>query len=256
MRSPLGAATRSVASVMLVTASCALLAQPLGVGAPPAAAPREPTVDSRTLNRTAPKAVPFVVPPVVERPFADEAGPKVAVSEVRVTDSLSRKGKRLRAAVDQVIEQALSAQPADGYTVNQLQLIANEVAKAYSEIGGFVLAQAFVPEQTVTDGVVELRVVEGFLEAVMAEENDIFSDRALRRAFRGLRGKPVRRKHIESALLRVNDVPGLDVFGVFSPGEALGGTALTLRAQDEQRVSLNTFSDNHGNSLTGEYRAY
>jgi cytochrome c oxidase subunit 3 len=56
--------------------------------------------------------------------------------------------------------------------------------------------------------------------------------------FSRLRGEPVSEREIESALLTLQEFPGLTVFGTFRAGTQLGQTDLLVRVTDEDRFSI------------------
>ena len=140
-------------------------------------------------------------------------------------------------------------------TIEQLDSIAQSVTDYYRE-HGFILATAFVPEQEVSDGVIHLKVLEGRLGSVTVSNNQIFSPETVSAAFNHELGQPVTEERIESALRRINDLPGVRVRGSFSPGKNVGETSLNLGVLDEQSWSSSLLLDNHGSPTTGEVRLF
>lgn len=140
-------------------------------------------------------------------------------------------------------------------TIEQIDSIAQSVTDYYRE-HGFILATAFVPEQEVSDGVIHLKVLEGRLGSVTVSNNRIFSPETVSAAFNNELGEPVTEERIESALRRINDLPGVRVRGSFSPGKNVGETSLNLGVLDEQSWSSNLLLDNHGSPTTGEVRLF
>jgi hemolysin activation/secretion protein len=140
-------------------------------------------------------------------------------------------------------------------TIEQLDAIALSVTEYYRE-RGLILATAFIPEQEVTDGVIRLNVLEGRLGSVTVSNNAIFDDSVISAAFNGELGEAVTEEKIESALRRINDLPGVRVRGSFSPGQNVGETSLNLGVLDEKAWSSNVLMDNHGADATGEIRLF
>jgi hemolysin activation/secretion protein len=140
-------------------------------------------------------------------------------------------------------------------TIEQLDSIALSVTEFYRE-KGLILATAFVPEQTVSDGLIRLNVLEGRLGDVTVSNNSIFDDSVISAAFSGEMGEAVTEERIESALRRINDLPGVRVRGSFSPGQNVGETSLNLGVLDEKAWSSNVLMDNHGSDTTGEIRLF
>ncbi len=138
--------------------------------------------------------------------------------------------------------------------IDELQGIAAEVARYYRR-HGLILAQAYIPPQTIRDGVVTLRVVEGRLGQVLVEKPRRYTVAQLTQPFVGQVGQPVARQRVEEALLLLSDYPGLRSFGVFRPGSAPGTTDLVVSVLEERRVEGRLHADNYGSQYTGEYRA-
>jgi len=139
-------------------------------------------------------------------------------------------------------------------SIGRLQEVANEITRYYRN-AGFILAQAFIPEQTVQDDTVIIRVLEGTLEAVKVEGNKLYSTNVLELPFKDVIGKAVQKDQLESSLLYLTDYPGLNAFGVFKPGDEVGGTNLVLNVQKEDRFEWALTGDNYGIDSTGQWRA-
>lgn len=140
-------------------------------------------------------------------------------------------------------------------TVEQLDRIALSVTEYYRE-RGFILATAFIPEQEVTDRQVRMNVLEGRLGQVTVSNNEIFAPETIAMAFNNEIGEPVTEERIESALRRINDLPGVRVRGSFSPGDNVGETALNLGVLEEKAWQSSVLFDNHGAETTGENRLF
>ena len=138
-------------------------------------------------------------------------------------------------------------------TIGLLQDIANEVTSYYRS-KGFILAQAYVPAQTVSNGDVVIQVIEGNLAQIVVENNHDYLTGMMQRPFAGLIGQPVYKEQIEQSMLRLRDYPGLDVFGVFRPGTDVGSTNLVLNVQRERGYEQSVQVDNFGTDFTGNNR--
>ena len=195
------------------------------------------------------------VPPVIQRPLGMEEGPRVVVTRFELSGAVDREEQSLRVSdLKAALAGHVRSQPPDGYTINQLQTIADEITRYYRE-RGFVIAQAIVPAQEVRDGVVNLRVLEGSLEEIRVEGNTFYKAKVVEGPFRRLQGRPVVQNTIERALLDVQEFPGLTVFGTFTQGDQIGSTDLVIRVREEDRFSVTPSVDNYGSEFTGEYRA-
>ncbi|MEJ0035890.1 MAG: ShlB/FhaC/HecB family hemolysin secretion/activation protein [Gammaproteobacteria bacterium] len=196
----------------------------------------------------------FEIPRVYDRPLGLEEGPRIIVKSFKLQGAADRPTHHVSMAEAQaILDTARTAQPAQGFSINQLQDVANKVAAYYRE-RGYILAQAFVPAQQVTNGEVIVQVLEGRLAGVVVEGNKGYSADTLRRPFDSLIGAPLDKDSIESALLTLTNYPGVTAFGVLGAGREVGTTNLTLRVQSEDRVRLESVVDNYGTQFAGEYR--
>ena len=138
-------------------------------------------------------------------------------------------------------------------TLGLLESIAGDISNYYRK-KGFILAQAYIPEQKVVNGNILIRVLEGNLGHVLVEDNQLYGRRVLLKPFSGEIGKAVYKPTLETALLRINDYPGLSVYGVFRPGTEVGAADLVLKVKDERRLDSTLQLDNYGSKFTGAYR--
>ncbi|HEX3844553.1 MAG TPA: ShlB/FhaC/HecB family hemolysin secretion/activation protein [Steroidobacteraceae bacterium] len=241
----LAAAACSASSILTIAAA-------QGVSPPGGVLPITPQSTQPSIPSPAPQ---LVIPGINERPLGLTEGPKILVKAFRLGGAADLPRYGVRAAdAGKILDDAVRAEPAQGYAINQLQAIAGRVADYYHE-KGLVLVQAFVPAQTVSDGTILIDVLLGRLEAVNVVGNKHYSTRILLRPFKGLIHQPVDKDDIESALLTTTGYPGVTAFGVLAAGRELGTTDLTLRVQREKRVALDVSMDNEGVAVSGQYRA-
>ena len=225
-----------------------------GVGVPDAARPGAIRPGEERVTRPpAPPAKLFDVPPVAERPLAIDAGDMITVSAFELDGPVDRPEFDIAVAEVQALVDAKLAERPEGFTVGRLQEVADQVTNYYRE-RGLILAQAFVPQQTIEAGVVRIRVLEGTLGRVIAEGNKIYKEKILQAPFAGLIGEPVTKESMESALLALTDYPGVSLFGVFQPGQQVGTADMVVKVQEEKRFSATVRADNHGIRETGQNR--
>ncbi|MGE0384694.1 MAG: ShlB/FhaC/HecB family hemolysin secretion/activation protein [Gammaproteobacteria bacterium] len=209
--------------------------------------------EERPTSPPEPAGAVFSVPPRLDRDIVPSEGPKVVVSRfelVGIADhpDLGISLEQLQA----LVESKRSAHP-EGFTVGYLEEVSAEVTK-YLRSQGLILAQAFIPVQDVKDGVVKIEVLEGRLGRVLAEGNEDYRTGLLQKPFEGAIGQPVTKEQMESKLLTVTDYPGMNVFGVFQPGQQVGDADLVLKVQDERKFNFRARADNHGVRETGQRR--
>lgn len=138
-------------------------------------------------------------------------------------------------------------------SIGQLQDVANQVTDLYRS-SGFVIAQAYVPQQKVEDGVVTIHVQEGVLGGIVVEGNEQYSTELIRDIFSHLEGQSVIKQPLENALFSLSDYPGLVAYGVLQPGDKTGETNLLIKVQEEDPHEYTVRLDNYGTESTGENR--
>ncbi len=233
---------------MLVFSSLSLAA-----GLPGAATPGGVAQTNRHVERVSePPPAPVAIPAVVRRPLAVDDGPKLQVDTFKIT-GIEADDESIVTEIHDLAEAARVARNGE-FTFGQLQLVADEITQLYRR-RGLILAQAFVPEQQVEAATVELRVMPGNLGTVLVENNDRYASDALAKPFRNLVGKAVDSQAIETALLRVTDLPGVAAFGVFQPGDAVGSADLSLKVTEKPIDAVVGFN-NYGTELTGTYQSH
>ncbi|MFC1589039.1 ShlB/FhaC/HecB family hemolysin secretion/activation protein [Pseudomonadota bacterium] len=138
-------------------------------------------------------------------------------------------------------------------SIGQLQDVANQVTDLYRS-AGFVIAQAYIPEQKIEDGIVSIHVQEGTLGQTLVEGNESYSTELIRRIFEDLEGKSVTKQSLENGLFSLSDYPGLVAYGVLQPGQNTGETDLLVKVQEEDPREYTVRLDNYGTESTGENR--
>jgi len=202
----------------------------------------------------APPSTVMEVPAVIDRPFDIDECPCTVVTQFRLLNAVDMPEYEVSLAeVQAILDESIQQQAAEGYSIGQLQEVANVVRKYYRE-KGLILTQIVIPVQTVQGGLVDMELYVGRLGRVLTESNKIYSSEVLEMAFGNLIGQPIHKGDVEAALLRLTDFPGLTVFGVFQPGQLVGTADLVLKVQKEARFDVAMRVDNHGTPETGQYR--
>ncbi len=142
-----------------------------------------------------------------------------------------------------------------GITLGMIETVADTVTNYYRE-RGFILAKAYIPEQRVRDGIVNLTLLLGVTGEVAVNNNNKYRTRTIQRPFDDIMGKPVTSENIEERLFLLNDLPGVSAQGYFQPGSQVGDTKLNINVLSESSFNANVRLDNHGGEQAGEYRTY
>lgn len=132
---------------------------------------------------------------------------------------------------------------------DELKALAKGVAD-FARAGVYVFASAYVPKQSVANGVLHVRLDEGRIDEVRVTGAP---NPAIDRALRGLAdGRPVTRREVERALLLAGDLPGVDIAG--SAYRREGDRGVLVVESRSERIIGNLQIDNRGSSAVGPVR--
>jgi hemolysin activation/secretion protein len=198
-----------------------------------------------------PKAAPEVLPKVQEpRPALGAPGLKVVVSGFRITGNTLFDEATL---LDTVKEFVGKEQTIDG-----LNDAATKVRAFYRERGYF-LAQAYLPQQEIKSGIVEIAVIEARVGkvAVDLKEGTRYSETMVRGIVDShlKEGDIITETGLETPLLLLNDFPNAVVTSEIKPSQTVGAADLIVHVSDAPAF-INGFVDydNSGNRFIGQHR--
>ncbi len=138
-------------------------------------------------------------------------------------------------------------------TLAQLYEAADRITDYYVH-SGYTLSSATVPAQTVSDGEVTLRIIEGRIGRIAFENNDDYSDRRLLSFMKRTHPDAIyRSSDLQCDLFALNDLPGLKTRAVLTPGADFGSSDITVKT-GEKYFSVDAGVDNYGRRDVGEYR--
>lgn len=124
---------------------------------------------------------------------------------------------------------------------------------------GYLLARAIIPPQDATEGTLTVSIIEGALEEIAFNYDD--SVRTSPEIFTATANRYVNRQSLnksglETALLRMNDLPGVTARSRLASGEAAGTTKLIVDVSQAPVFSGSLNGDNFGNPSTGREQAH
>ena len=137
----------------------------------------------------------------------------------------------------------------------RLKAAAAAVQELYRHAGyGGVVA--FLPEQTLKDGIVRIRVVEGRLAHVEVVGNEHFSNANILASLPGLQvGQTPRVREIDEQIQLANESPVKTVQVLLQPGTGPGAIDAQVSVRERPTQRFNLKLDNTGNASTGRWRS-
>ena len=200
----------------------------------------------RNLNLELEPAVPEIaVEPV---PAAEDPGPMVTVKQFIFIGNRMLSEETLQAAVAPLLNRSIS--------VTELKTSLNLISAAYRKNG--YLVTATWPEQDITEGVVQIKVVEAVL-------GDIKFDGSYGKDFKRIKpmvferyivkatpkGKPLNQDKLGEALSLLDELSGANAEGSLQAGAEEGATDVLLKVKDQPLVSGSVLIDNNNGRQTG-----
>ncbi|MBV1879978.1 MAG: hypothetical protein KUG79_20220 [Pseudomonadales bacterium] len=131
---------------------------------------------------------------------------------------------------------------------------ANKITNYYRD-AGYLVARAYIPEQEIQGGVVEISVLEGLVGSVAVNNDAPVSSGLVDRYLQRIKsGTVVSRKNVERTMLLLNDLPGVDATAKFKVGKTEGSTDLEVSLKKGRRISGSVDANNFGSEFTGKGR--
>lgn len=135
--------------------------------------------------------------------------------------------------------------------VSQLNELLKVITDLYIE-KGLVTSRAYLPQQDLSKGQLQVLIVEGRLETLKSDANSGLSDRELAMAFPGQEGQLVNLREIEQMVDQLNRLPSNQAQMELTPGQAVGGSDVLIKNTPHKPWRASLSRNNDGQRSTGE----
>jgi hemolysin activation/secretion protein len=174
---------------------------------------------------------------------------RVTLREVRIESATVLPGNALQARADSYTGREI--------TGNEILELASSLTAMYRN-SGYILSLVVVPPQSLADGTLTLRVIEGYIGRVKVQAGPgvgAYVQEQLARIGEKIQAsKPIEGRVLERYLLIANDFPGIELRSVLAPSQAPGAADLTLIA-NVKKVEGFASIDNYGSRYLGPGQA-
>ena len=123
------------------------------------------------------------------------------------------------------------------------------------------LAQATLPEQNITNGIIQVNILEAhfggttYLPMDNGEKPYVRESRVMDIVYPSSKvNGPLDLKRLERGILLANDLPGIGVGANLKPGLEVGHTDVEVQIENRARISTSILADNYGSRATGYER--
>ncbi|MGF6767874.1 hemolysin activation/secretion protein [Paraburkholderia sp. GAS199] len=154
----------------------------------------------------------------------------------------------------ELLHQVVASSEGRDLTLSDLNALAGRISDVYHE-HGFPLATAYVPAQTIDNGIVRIDVAEARYGAIVLNNESTVSNPVLDRTLAALQpGQPVSEFTLERTLLLLQDIPAAQVNSTLRPGDQVGTSDLLVGVTPTPRVTGDAGVDNFGDPYSGRVR--
>jgi len=170
---------------------------------------------------------------------------RVTLREIRVEGATVFTSEQLRQHTDAYLDREITGSDIFG--------LAQALTVLYRNAGYF-LSLVIVPPQSLTEGRLTLRVIEGYIDSVFIEGDARVSTQLAAMAEKIAATRPMRAEVLERYLLLANEFPGVQLRSVLSPSKTVGAADLTLIATVKTIEGFASV-DNYGSRYIGPNQA-
>ena len=135
--------------------------------------------------------------------------------------------------------------------VPQLNELLKTITDAYLE-KGLVTSRAYLPQQDLSSGHLQVQVVEGRLEGLKGAEDSGLSKRELAMSFPGKPGDLLNLREIEQMVDQLNRLPSNSARMELTPGQNIGGSEVLVQNTPQKPWRAGLSRHNDGQKSTGE----
>ncbi len=175
----------------------------------------------------------------------EEEGEKIFIKKIEVIGVTVFPKEKIREIVEPYEGKELS--------LKEIHKVADLITDLYRQ-KEYLTSRAYIPPQDLTDGILEIRVLEGKMGELKIEGNRYFSDKLLEGKFRIKKGEYFDYEQLRKSLIKINEHPDRIAKSVLVPGTEPGQTDVILKIEDQRPYHVGFEYDNFGSTYIGEDR--
>jgi len=187
------------------------------------------------------KETPTQATPEVKPPSLPKGGVCRDIDEIALTGATLLPDDVKKKLVAPYLHKCLYAQ--------DIEKLLAEILKAYMD-RGFIAVRPYIQAQDLSEGKLEILIVEGKVERLILKDGDKKSVN-LTTAFPLVEGKPLNLRDIEQGLDQINRLSSNDARMEISPGDEAGSSVVTITNTPTLPFSISATMDNMGSLSTG-----
>lgn len=237
------ASSRSLHTLLISTVVAATFA---GSAMAQVAPTNDPSLIQRRFQQ--PVQPPKVTAPIIQQPAIEEPAIAGAESVQFQLNDVSFIGAT--AYPEKVLKQEFASLIGQQVSLADVQSAVTNITRKYRQ-DGYVLSRAILPAQQMSDGIVRVQILEGYVAKVTVEGEES-KRKLINKYMKKIENiRPLKIETLERYLLLSNDLPGVEAKAVVRPAQdALGGAEVIVTVeQDKFEGSFGV--DNRGTKYMG-----
>jgi len=198
--------------------------------------PAPPVITSPNIEKKEDSNYPAVMPEISDI--------KVNVDHLKFTGNKNVSGTELTALLSPHLGPSLGMKE-----LNQLAILVTRYYRQH----GYMLAEAYLPEQDITQNTLEIAVVEGYLGEIRMQTKGKLDEAFLKKiATRGFANNDViRESNLVKNITLINSLPGVKAASELSPGTEVGYSDVEIEVQAAPLLNGYLGVNTYGNRFTG-----
>jgi hemolysin activation/secretion protein len=201
------------------------------------------------------KEISLPKPKAKEGPVIETARPP----EMELPEGIKVRARQFRIIGNTVIsteELKKLAAPYEGkeLSIAELKKVATLITEQYQKRGYF-LSRAYIPQQEIKKGIVEILIIEGKIGDIRIEGNRYYKDEFIQKHFEGIKeNEVISYQDLERALLILNSYLKLNLKAILKAGRTPGTTDIILKIEDSLPFSGYLDYNNFGSRYVSKHR--
>jgi hemolysin activation/secretion protein len=189
---------------------------------------------------------PVQIESVTTKPTQLDQQQKILVKQIRIVGNQSITVERLHALVVDAESQSL--------TLAELQQLAQRIT-AYYQQQGYPYHRAYLPAQTLANGIVTIAILEAKYDQVTSNNQSRTSQKLIDATLAPLQpGKVIEAQSLQHQIKLLNRLNGVKTRNVISAGQQTGTSNLVVDIQPTALMTGYVGLDNYGNEYTKQAR--
>ncbi len=136
--------------------------------------------------------------------------------------------------------------------IKELNQMTARVTRFYRQ-QGFMLAEAYLPEQDIAQNTLQIAVVEGYLGELKLQAKGKLDEEFLKKmaAHELVNNAAIRESNLVKNITLINSLPGVRAVSELMPGQEIGYSDVSIEVEAQPRVTGYLVANTYGNRFTG-----